>query len=85
MKQKMFADFDDAFAYFLSVNCAAVLQGGGEVGGYNPPFIDCEIRIALNFTGGGYIHLLGRDCETVDFLTMNHYKLTNTPKPKDLL
>lgn len=84
MKNKMFADFDDAFAHFLRVNCAAALPGGGEIGGDNAPYIDCEIRIVLNISGGGYIHLLGRDCETVDFLTMNHYKLTNTPKPKHL-
>lgn len=74
MKNKKYDDFTEAFISFLVMNTIPVLEGGGEIGGYNPSYIDCEIKIKLNAHGGGYIHLLGRDSQTVDFLTMDHFR-----------
>lgn len=32
-----------------------------------PPFIDSEIRIVLRSSGKGYIHVLNRDSQTINF------------------
>jgi len=83
-KKEVYADFDDAFTRFLIGNCARIsthLPIGEDVF----PYLEKEICIHLNAHGGGYIRLLNEDSETIDFLTMNHYKLTNTPKPEHLL
>lgn len=80
--KKRYADFDDAFLVFLSRNCVPATTDWDV---HELPYIQCDIKITMNSSGGGYIHLLGQDSDTIDFATMNHYKLTGTPKPKHLL
>src|SRR5690242_17169246 len=72
MKLK-YDDFTEAFMSFLFTR-QPYLPGGGEIGGYNPLYVSTEIRIKLNENGSGYIHALGEDSVTVDFLTMDHFR-----------
>lgn len=81
-KNLAYDDFTEAFLIFLQVNCVPVLCGGGEVGGYNPSFIDSEIRIKLTERGSGYIHLIGQDSQTVDFHTMDHFRSQDMITPQ---
>ena len=78
---KQFADFSDALSHFLQTNCVQI-KLDEEIN--DESFIECDIRIHLNTRGGGYIHLLNQDSDTIDFRTMDHYRSTNTPKPKHL-
>lgn len=79
-KVKPFADFSDAMNHFILSNCATAIVGMEE----QPGFSECDVKIHIYRNGSGYIHLLGQDSDTIDFVTMDHYKLTNTPKPKHL-
>lgn len=81
--KKVYADFSDAFEHFLISNVKVATFG--EIGKDELPYKRCEIVIKLNERGGGIIHLLGEDSDTVDFFSMDHYKLTGTPKPKYLI
>lgn len=79
-KRKPYADFDDAFEAFVRMNCMTATDWSDD----SLQYAECEIRIVLNKLGGGYIHKLNENSDTLEFITMNHYKLTNTPKPKHL-
>jgi len=82
--EKPFADFTDAIHKFIEGLRIAYPQDSSVFGHDNPPYMDCEIRIKLNATGSGYIHLLGQDGPTFDFRTMDHYQLNGIKKPKHL-
>lgn len=82
--EKPFADFTDAITKFIEGLRIAYPQDSSIFGNDMKPYRDCEIRIKLNENGSGYIHLLGEDSHTIDFRTMDHYRLTNTKKPKHL-
>jgi hypothetical protein len=62
-----YKSFDEAFQIFIDRHCVPATMGWGA---NDPPFIDSEIRIVLNDSGGGYIHLLGQDSETIDFVRL---------------
>lgn len=74
MTQLKYSEFSEAFLRFLIGNCIPYLEDGGKIGQYNPQYIATEIKIVLNQFGGGYIHALGRDSDTIDFKTMDHFR-----------
>lgn len=80
-----FSEFTEAFLTFLMGNCIAYTTG--DIGKFEPPYIDSEIRIVLNKFGGGYIHLIGQDSDTVDFRTMDHYRSQGmiTPEQRETI
>jgi hypothetical protein len=77
-----YSEFTEAFLIFLDRNCIPCLPGGGEIGRYNPEYIHTEIRVVLNESGGGYIHAIGRDSDTIDFRTMDHFRSQDMVTPE---
>lgn len=80
-----YSEFTEAFLTFLIGNCIGYTTG--DVGRFEPPYIDCEIRIKLDKFGGGYIHLLGQDSDTIEFRTMDHYRSQGmiTPEQRETI
>lgn len=63
-KAPNFESFNDAFAAFIARNCVPATTTWDP---HEPPYISCEIRIALQANGSGYMHLHGQDSETFNF------------------
>ena len=68
-----YSEFYEAFLAFLERNCVPFYDCSG-VGKNEPPFAYSEIRIVLNENGSGLIHLLGKDSDTIEFRTMDHFR-----------
>jgi hypothetical protein len=60
-----YKSFEEAFQIFIDRHCVPATTM--EWGANEMPYISSEIRIVLNESGGGYIHLLGKDSETIEF------------------
>lgn len=56
--------FQEAFDNLLIRNCVPATTSWDP---HEPPYIESEIRIVMTALGSGYIHVLGRDSETIDF------------------
>lgn len=52
---------------FIFTNCRNLYTADFAPHEYRPPFAQSEIRIVLNPNGDGYMHVLGRDSETINF------------------
>ena len=65
MKYK-YDDFDEAFAAFVRQNVITATEDW-----HDQTYVDCEIRIKVNANGGGYIHLLNRDSDTIEFRSVD--------------
>lgn len=59
--------FQEAFLVFVTHHCVNATLDWNV---HQPPYVESEIRVVLNSRGGGYIHLLGQDSETIDFKTI---------------
>lgn len=63
--QLKYKSFEEAFQIFIDRHCVPATTM--EFGVNEAPYIHSEIRIVLNDSGGGYMHLLGQDSETIEF------------------
>lgn len=56
--------FNEAMSIFITRHCVPATTGWGA---HEAAYIQSEIRVVLNSSGSGYIHLIGQDSETIDF------------------
>ena len=63
-----YKSFEEAFQIFIDRHCVPAVTMG--FGTEDSPYVASEIRIVLNNSGSGYIHLLGQDSETIDFVRL---------------
>jgi hypothetical protein len=52
---------------FIFRNCVPLYDCRFAGDEYRPPYIESEIKIVIHADGKGYVHVLNRDSETVNF------------------